>query len=353
MFSCVPSGTAKPTMACYCLPERRIQRGGIMKKLLMASVGACVLGAAGSALGADLRAPVRYRPAPPVAVADWSGFYIGGVAGMGWSRSDVDPIGTTAFCQPTFRGCAAGIGPGGERNNAVPANTFGAAINAAIPPSIATNPKGGMFGGTLGYNYQFGRWLLGAETDLSYTNISGGSTQSGVVPTAFFPDAISITATADQRLSYFGTVRGRLGWVPVDPLLIYATGGLAYGRIETNLAIGGAVLGPCGGGAVSAFSCPFTGAVGTASSVRTGWTVGGGLEYAIAYGWSVKAEYLYFNLGSPGITTSALALASNNAAGTVLTPFVTTAITSTTSDFKGNVVRVGLNYKFGSWLSVR
>jgi opacity protein-like surface antigen len=70
-------------------------------------------------------------------------------------------------------------------------------------------------------------------------------------------------------------------------------------------------------------------------------------------GWSVNAEYLYFNLGSRGITTSALALAANNAAGTVLTPFVTTAITSTTSDFKGNVVRVGLNYKFGSWLAVR
>jgi len=300
-----------------------------MKKFLLAGVSFAVL-LAGPVMAADLARPVYRASAVPVAVHSWTGFYVGVNAGYGWSNSEVHPIGVPIFCtdEGPGSGCGADTGP-------VAAN----ASAAAIPSVLGTHPKGGVVGGQIGYNYQFGQWVAGLEADLSWTNINGSNTQAGLAPVVGFPGiSIGAIATADQRLSYFGTVRGRLGFLPVNPLLVYVTGGLAYGEVKSSTAVA-EVCNPnpatCGGQT-------FVAATGSTSSTRTGWTVGGGLEYAIATGWSLKGEYLYYNLGSSnyGLTP----LTSQSAVDNL---FTAVAAASTTTVFKGSIVRLGLNYKFG------
>jgi outer membrane immunogenic protein len=208
-----------------------------------------------------------------------------------------------------------------------------------------------MAGGTLGYNYQLGAWLVGVETDLSWTNIYGSGRETALAPVAGLPNQIQGTAIVDQRMKYFGTVRGRLGWLPFNSLLVYATGGFAYGRVETTATLSGAVFGTCGLGVAGVGDCPILSSVLQNSTVRSGYTVGGGAEYAMLYGWSLKAEYLYFNLGESASGTTQLALLSNGCpclTGGGLAPFATSAVSTRTSDFRGNIVRVGLNYQFNS-----
>jgi len=283
---------------------------------------------------ADLRAPVP----PPVYVPSWTGFYIGGSAGYGWSNSEVNPSGTTAFCNPVELGCLP--------NPPLNANVLTNAQVAAIPPALATRPRGGLLGGQFGYNYQAGALVVGVETDISWTDIEGTDTRFGGPVAVFgFPgDTVTATATADQRLRYFGTVRGRLGWVPVQPLLAYVTGGLAYGQITSSTTVTETLSNPLLGFALSCFCTSTTAALGTVSTTRTGWTLGGGLEYAFAQNWSLKGEYLYFNLGNvsyaAGTMTATDAIFGNVAS--------TVAVASRTTDFTGNIVRFGVNYKFGS-----
>lgn len=176
-----------------------------MRSRLLASAAVLAgLGLAAPAVAADLSG--RY-PAPyvqPVAAFTWTGFYVGGNAGYGW--------GTTSFGDP-----------GG----------FIAGLQA-------------------GYNFQFGSpFVLGIETDINYSGMSGG----GV------------------GLGYFGTVRARLGY-SFDRALVYGTGGFAYGQGNSD----------------------FFGL--TSSANLTGWTLGVGAEYAVDRNWSAKLEYLYVDLGS-------------------------------------------------------
>src|SRR4029077_6535377 len=106
------------------------------------------------------------------------------------------------------------------------------------------------------------------------------------------PLSVMTLATAEQKLDSFGTLRARLGFVPWDSrLLVYGTGGLAYGHVESSAAYAqtGCLFFVCGSP---------TGAAGSASTERVGWTAGGGFEYALAQHWSVKAEYLYYDLGT-------------------------------------------------------
>ncbi len=86
----------------------------------------------------------------------------------------------------------------------------------------------------------------------------------------------------NQQIDYFGTLRGRLGFTPADRLLLYVTGGLAYGYVSssTNLFAGG-----------TSFS-------DSSSEMQVGWALGTGGEYALTNNWSVKLEYLYIDLGS-------------------------------------------------------
>ena len=144
--------------------------------------------------------------------------------------------------------------------------------------------SGGLVGGTLGYNWQMGQTVFGIESDLDWTNFRGSSACLGT--------------SCETRNNYLGTVRGRLGYA-IDRFMPYVTGGAAFGNIKTSIA-----------------------GVGDASDSKVGWTVGGGLEAAIAGPWTAKIEYLYVDLGNGG------------------------SIAGSDASFHTNIVRAGLNYRF-------
>jgi len=286
-----------------------------MRSGLLCSTFAAAILVTGAASAADLGRPA---PAPvytkaPVAVAySWTGFYGGVSGGYGWSADDVNT--------------AVGIGQ-------VPPSPQALGDAAALGLHFPTSPKGFLGGGTLGYNVQTGQFVWGVETDLSWADIKGTSTQGVTAPVAGGLAFTTSSGVGEQKIDAFGTLRGRLGFTPMNSLLVYGTGGLAYGHVESNTNIGETTN--------TAVVASITNAVGSASSWRGGWTAGAGLEYAFAPRWTAKAEYLYYDLG----TISYNSTSTGFHVGAPPFPYNTNSVTST-ADFKGNIVRGGINYKF-------
>ncbi len=263
--------------------------------------------------GADL--PVK----APVAVAapeyNWTGFYFGANVGGGWGSRDVayspnDPMATEVFS----------IG--------------------GMPPSASFNSSGALGGLQLGYNRQFNRnWLIGVETDFDWSGIKGSGSTGGFILGSAVVVPRPFTATADERIKWFGTVRARLGYLPTDHVLAYVTGGLAYGQVEHtgNYAI---AVGTMGINSGFSFSCTAgtTCFTGSSTGVVGGWALGGGIEYAFWQKCTVKAEYLYVSMDSKSVTETALAISTP---GTMLASF-----DANYSRTNFNVTRVGLNYHF-------
>ena len=146
---------------------------------------------------------------------------------------------------------------------------------AALPLIGRADVNGFIGGGQLGYNWQRGTWLLGLESDIQFSSERG----SGDVCAAACP--AGFVFTRDYKLDWFGTARGRVGFLPADRLLLYVTGGLAYGGFSG-----------------SSWTLPLD--IGTWSQTSVGWTVGAGVEAALGNNWSVKFEYLYMDLGNAG-----------------------------------------------------
>jgi outer membrane immunogenic protein len=220
-----------------------------MKRLFFAVLGLIAL--AGAAAAADLApAPAPYYKAPPYMAPyyNWSGFYIGANGGGGFGNSAWD---TT--------------------------NSF--------------SLTGGQAGGTVGYNYQMGWAVLGAEGDIDWTSIKG-TTTTGACPAG--------CTTSDSWLS---TVRARFGYA-ADRFMPYVTGGGAFGNINATTP------GLAGG-----------------TTTNAGWTIGAGIEFAIAGHWTAKAEYLYVDLGKFNCGAGCGAPVDN--------------VSFTTS-----LVRGGINYRF-------
>ena len=243
-------------------------------------------------MAADVAPLYRAPPPLPVIWSSWTGFYVG--ANLGWVGSSNSTLTNT--------------GAGG----------LGSALAAGfIPGSVGVSHNGLIGGGQIGYNWQFSPfWVAGIEAD--YDGISKYSTTSVFASpgSAAFPP---FTTTFTSGLDTLGTVRARLGWLWTPALLAYATGGFAYGETKVG----------------SSFTCPICvppGAVAlTSTNTSTGWTVGTGLEWQFAPLWSVKAEYLYVDLGSRSDIIG-------------YGPFNST-LTSTVEE-RDNIVRAGLNYKF-------
>jgi len=267
-------------------------------------------------LGRPAPAPV-YTKAPVIAPYSWTGFYAGVQAGYGWNSGDVDTAGTAIASDP-------GAGAAGV-----------AIVNASAAAAgldFNTNPKGFLGGGTLGYNFQNGQFVWGAETDLSWADVKGTATAGGTAALVGFPPfVINSSATAEEKMDAFGTLRARLGFLPTDKLLVFGTGGLAYGHVESNTNIAEALSPPAAGIA-------FANAVGSASSWRAGWTAGAGVEYAFAPRWTAKVEYLYYDLGSISYNSTVAGSAPGS-------PALSTASVASSAEFKGNIVRGGINYK--------
>jgi outer membrane immunogenic protein len=252
--------------------------------------------------------------AAPYVPTSWTGGYWGLTLGWGYLDSNVTDT-PAAFCTTGIIGCPA----------------FGPALASAIPGSYNVQPNGFLGGVEFGYNWQVGRVVYGLETDFSGANINGSTTSTLVG--AVGPTVTNVVGTAGERLSYLGTVRARLGWTPVDPLLFYATGGFAYGGVKSSMQLTEFVTGPCACG-------PSPSVLTNSSSTLTGWTVGGGAEWMFAPHWTVKGEYLYYDLGSMGYAVPTIT--QLNAAGT---PFFGAGVAASSS-VKGGLTRVGINFKF-------
>ncbi len=175
-------------------------------------------------------------------------------------------------------------------------------------------------GGYLGYNWNFCAFLLGIETDFSFLNSS---------PTAYDieigPTGLTETTALNSKLDWFGTFRGRAGVMLQDNWLIYATGGLAYGKVDHTLSD------DCVGCGNSAFN------LGTFAQsnkkTKVGGTVGGGTEYLFAPHWLARAEALYVDLGSE---THTYVVATPAATGTAVAKW----------DDQFWVGRFGISYSF-------
>lgn len=283
-----------------------------------------------AAMAADLSLPPRpYAPYAPAyyhsaVVYEWTGFYVGLSAGGGFGLGGIHNNVTSALCSVAF------IGLGCDLDQA------SSAAVAAVPGGFDTHPSGFIGGGQIGYNYQMGWFVWGVEADFSGADISGSASKTVTATGLDLPAVIvnTATGTANQKLDWLGTLRGRVGFVPFTPLLVYATGGLAYGHvsIDTTLSETATVTGVPGVCPCSATSTAST------SSTQFGWTAGGGVEWMFAPHWSLKAEFLYYNLGT--VSTNMTLVQLNGGV-----PFTTIGITST-ANVKGDIARGGINYRF-------
>ena len=146
--------------------------------------------------------------------------------------------------------------------------------------------------------------------------------------------------SSTQATDWYGTVRGRLGWLATPNLLIFGTGGLAYGRTDqsANFVFGSNINAPLPGAAGGFTTNCVTNAVcysGSSSTTKIGWAAGGGIEWLLNRHWSAKIEYQLVDLGSQTLLVTAPA-------------FPGTLVSSYNVIFRDqfNVVRLGLNYKF-------
>jgi outer membrane immunogenic protein len=309
-----------------------------MKRLLIAA-GILALNA-GMGSAADMRMPAKAKPIvdPPYS---WGGFYLGGNVGYGWGRATTDQTNTTISTATTqlFRDFpAAGLPLANGALLGLPAlGAFPqvATTTASAATSGRARVDGVIGGGQAGYNWQFDRsWLVGIEADLQASGQRGDVTGCSVATCA----AGSAFGSASHELKWFGTVRGRLGVLPWDRVLLYATGGLAYGEIESTYVTGINGL-------------PLVGL--SSSTTRVGWTAGAGVEGALDRNWTVKLEYLYMDLGRFGggsgtgaTATTVVDVPVGNNVATLRTTTVSSTLGTASTKFSDHILRAGINYRF-------
>lgn len=264
-----------------------------------------------SALAADL--PVRgpaIAPAPIFVSMGWSGFYIGVNAGYAWDNSS-----------SRYTGGA----------------TVGNMIAAGVVPVSQPVKRDGVTGGAqIGYNYQVGSIVLGAEADINYTDIGRRTAFVGVnaAPIAIFGTAVTFvpgnqfTSTASMRMDWLATARLRAG-VTAGNALLYVTGGAAF--TDAKFAATLTRQFPVNGPVQDAWR-------GTTSVNSVGYAVGAGIEYAFSGNWSAKAEALYYDFGSKRQNVPQILVAI---------PGTTNFPVTKTVRADGVIARIGLNYRFG------
>jgi outer membrane immunogenic protein len=293
------------------------------KSFVALGLAAVSLGATQCASAADL--PVKARPmvAP---VISWTGAYYGLNAGGTWNDGGSDNVVTST----SDVGYPHGGGP-------VSTAAHLGAMNAALTGSNGSGPVGFIGGGQIGYNWQISpQTVFGVETDIQWVSRSGSRFGSAVATNdpADVQSHYVGNVEIQNGLSWFGTARGRAGYLITPQTLTYVTGGLAYGGVRSSVAatVSNDVYSP------SNHIPTFAGGASD-SSTRVGWTVGGGVEWKMSAAWSVKVEYLYYDLGR---TTLAY--------GFPIVDNVTTLTGSAsgvaTFRHDGHIVRLGINAPF-------
>jgi outer membrane immunogenic protein len=256
-----------------------------VKQLVLTSAFA-VLALSSASYAADFTAETT-------AVYEWSGFYAGLNAGYGFGGTTVNVT---------------------QNPNSV---LFG-----ADPFDYKINPAGFIGGAQVGYNYQVNAFVFGVEGDFQFSSIKK---TDGIVGLPLNPSGSQPISASETKstIDYFGTLRARLGYTPTDRFMIYGTGGLIFANVqnESFTQYNNAIFDP---------SFRY---VGSESSLKTGFVIGAGTEYAFTNKITAKLEYLYYDLGKQTYT------------GTPLSGVSAFSVNYQTKNV-GNIVRVGLNYKF-------
>lgn len=240
------------------------------KNITLGAITALLLGTT-AAVAADL--PVKAPP--PVEIYNWTGFYLGAAAGGSFGFSDhVDQA-------------------------------------SGFSDTSGYNVKGGLVGGTLGYNWQVSSFVVGFEGDASWVGERGVMPDVGPVAinNGFVDGAGNSLFASFTSETWLATARGRVGYA-VNNLLFYGTGGYAAAGVTQGIYDTAHNL------------------LVSSSSTRSGWTAGGGLEWGFAPNWSAKFEWLYMKFNTVALNT-AVAEGPRNV------------------PFDDNVVRFGVNYRFG------
>ncbi|MEK4034770.1 outer membrane beta-barrel protein [Methylocystis sp. IM3] len=205
--------------------------------------------------------------------------------------------------------------------------------------TLANTQSGVVGGGQFGYNFQVGpNWVIGFETDIQGSGSRGASSGGGggAVGGGAAQQVAIGGMSVSAGLDYIGTARARVGYLLSPAMLVYLTGGLTYGgayaNVTTNANVGWRI-GSLG------FSQTYFGG-GQQSQTLAGWNVGGGVEWMVAPGWSLKAESIYWNLGNLNTPTASF----GSAGGVAGAVFGATQV-----NYQGVMARVGVNYHT-SWL---
>jgi outer membrane immunogenic protein len=290
-----------------------------MKQAIRGALGILAFASA-PAIAADMAVKARPVVTP---VYSWTGCYVGGNAGWIGSdgRYDLSPSGNY------LNAPGAAAPPNAAGTGDFPEN------RAALSHSYAPRDSGGLVGVQAGCNQQAGKFVFGVEGDWAWSSLRSTSDATFAafanVGNPAFTNAAH-TEHVSTRLDWLGTFRGRAGFA-WDRLYLYATGGIAVGdvRSDTNVTFATFPVNPVYNGAVH---------IGSGSSWQVGWTAGVGGEYAFGPQWSLKAEYLYVDLGTFSYYSPLVASVAAAAPGYSWRTSVTE---------RDHIVRVGLNYKFG------
>jgi outer membrane immunogenic protein len=303
-----------------------------MKKALISAVSFATL--ATTAMAADLpsrkAAPV-YAPPPPM----WTGFYAGLNAGynFGTNSNAASQNWGTNWLTPTGDAVLPGTAP-------------------ISMDAFSSNTQSGFIGGgQIGYNYQYGsNILLGVEADIQGTGIRGtargGGAAAGVGP-AFQGEptgasSLAVGQTGIQGgVDWLGTVRGRVGYLWTPTLLVYGTGGFAYGGVYANVVQSSYENASFFTGEYAQTNTWVGG--GRQNQLLTGWTAGGGAEWMFMPNWSLKAEALYWDLGRMNVQTATFGV-SGNAESIGLANSLGWGRSSVS--YQGVQAKVGVNYHF-------
>jgi outer membrane immunogenic protein len=303
-----------------------------MRKNTAGSMGpaalAAVIGFAALSGTPVLAADMALKAEAPAPVYNWTGCYVGVNGGYGWNngRSSYNDTNTTA-----------------DPINFIP-NPADRFPIAHLPTPSGTGGSGGLVGGSGGCNYQIQQWVIGIEADGDWAHISGSSNISAqalpptppggqfqVGPGVFSGVGVFGAASEQVTLQWFSTIRARGGMLVSDRLLLFATGGLALGGINSQ-------------GSVTVFRGTSTSSPpdviwnGSTTPTRVGGVVGAGLEWAALGPLTVKAEYLFYTFGS---VTHPLNCSYPNPCDELYP-----TLGSTNASVFGSIVRVGVNYRF-------
>ena len=280
----------------------------------------------GNVLASDESASLPNKKGPPPvaqSLVSWTGLYVGVSAGDNFGSSNLNVV-------------ASPLAASGDLGAA-------AAVSGAATSGLG-NFGGFIGGGQVGYNWQLGdeqsgrkKFVAGIEADIQGTGGAGNTWPlSNGAPSTLVPaNNISGSVATSYSLDYIGTVRTRVGYLLTPSLLAYGSGGLAYG--QANLITQTSLFAAAPSGALAGF------AAGSAnySNLLVGWTAGGGMEWMFHPNWSVKAEYLYYDLGA--VSTSG-PVAGTSPSGAPFAAF--TLASQASARFNGHIVRGGVNYHF-------